>query len=313
MASHKKTYFLVPSWDIPGAAISLGSIIADPTEPHRPLNSNAPIQPILGLNSNSDSMTNLDTELNINALLTSTIEPQISKIDTQVYKQIMAPYSTSLSTAKKNAFSLTAQLSMIFGIGGESSVTFATKNITSYHFRSMESEWFTPSAKFITSMVSQPDVAGNLGMLSSRKPVYMIIGVRRVMGVTAMSNSGKELNVGGGVNADFTPVGAPLNLGISSGRERSKEESTEWKCEGPIVFSYQLLKLRRKKEKWTQETYTKGAFMGAGDKIDDGLEDYGGDIAEGLDNDEVDVRDDGWDDLEGQECRVVVPSLYNEF
>ena len=121
-----------------------------------------------------------------------------------------------------------------------------------------------------------------------------------------MSSVGKERTIGGGVNADATAVGVPLNVGISAERGRGRGESVEWECEGPIVFSYQLVKLRRKKGTWVKEEYTKGAFMSVEDK-EDAVEEDEGDIAEGLDEDEVEVRDDGWDDLASEECRVITP------
>lgn len=139
----------------------------------------------------------------------------------------------------------------------------------------------------------------------------MITGVKKVTGVTATSSVDKKRNVGGELNADPTAVGVPLNVGTGAKTGCSKGGSVEWECEGPIVFSYQLVKLRRKKGTWAKEEYTKGAFMSIGVEeeeevveVDEGDE---GDIAEGLDEDEVEVRDDGWDDLAGEECRVIAP------
>lgn len=135
----------------------------------------------------------------------------------------------------------------------------------------------------------------------------MVTGVRRATGITASSSSEKERSIGGGVNADATALGVPLNVGIGAESKRGKGNSVEWECEGPVVFAYQLVKLKRKKDEWVSEEYKKGAFMGVGEEKGDEVVEQDGGILEGLDEDEVDVRNDGWDDLEEEECVVVAP------
>lgn len=289
MSSYKKTHFLTPSWDIPPSAVSLGSLLADPTAPHQPINSTAALRP------------------NANASSPAPSTPNVPQIDTPVFSNNFAPYSTTLSTSAKNAFSLTAQLSLLFGLGGNVSASRATDSVTAYHFESLESEWFVPSAEFIAAMLAVPSVADVLNMLPRRQPVYMITGVRRVTGIQALSSIDKQRSVGAGFNADATAAGVPVAAGIDAERGRGNGNTVEWECAGPVVFSYQLVKLKRRNGRWAKEEHTKGAMMGVGEKSDEVIESERGDVVDDLDGDEVEVRHDGWDEVDGGECRVVVP------
>lgn len=290
MASVKKTYFLVPKWDIPPEAISLGNLIADSTEPHRPLNATPPLR------SPSSHLPGGHT----------TGPPRL-QIDTPIHERTFSPYTRTASASKKKSFSLIAQLSLLTGVGADSSFSSTRDEDISYRARIVHSEWFTPSRGFVSAAVTQLDVAGFLDMLPSKRPIYMITGVRHVTGFVASSRSGKERTRGGGVNADGTPKGVPLSAGINGERAVGVGEKVEWECEGPIVCVYQLEKLTRKNSEWDQEEYSRGAFMGIGGTTpDEWVVDENG-ILESLDEEEVEIRNEGWDDLEDEECMVVVP------
>lgn len=291
MASVKKTYFRVPKWDIPPEAVSLGSLIADPTEPHRPLNATPPLRP---------SSTNKPST-----------SPSGLEIDTPIYARTFSPFAKTVTASKKKSFSLIAQLSLLTGVGGKSSFSSTRDKVISYRARTMHSEWFAPSRGFVSAAVAQPDVAGFLAMLPSKRPIYMVTGVRHVTGFVASSRSEKERSGGGGVNADATSLGAPLAVGVNVEGGVGAGETVEWECEGPIVFVYQLEKLTRRNEDWNQEEYSnKGAFMGVGEATrDEWVVESESGILEGLDEEDVEVMDDGWDDLEEEECVVVVPRV----
>ncbi|OBT62031.1 hypothetical protein VE03_08272 [Pseudogymnoascus sp. 23342-1-I1] len=138
----------------------------------------------------------------------------------------------------------------------------------------------------------------------------MVTGVRHVTGFIASSRSGEERSRGGGVNADATALRVPLAVGVNAEREVGAGETVAWECEGPIVFVYQLEKLTRRNTEWDQKEYNKGAFMGIGEtEKDEWVVEGEAGILEGLDEGEVEVRDDGWDDLEEEACVVVVPRV----
>lgn len=290
MASIKKTYFRVPKWDIPPEAISLGNLIADPTEPHRPLNATPPLRP-----SSPDGQTTT---------------PPCLEIDTPIHARTFSPYTKTASSSKKKAFSLIAQLSLLTGVGGNSSFSSARDEGISYRARTMHSEWFVPSRGFVSAAVAQPDVAGFLALLPSKRPIYMVTGVRQITGFIASSRSGEERSREKGVNADATALRLPLAVGVNAERGVGTSETVEWECEGPVVFVYQLEKLTRRNGEWDQEEYTKGAFLGTGEMTkDEWVVEGDGGILEGLDEDEVEVMEDGWDDLEEEACVVVVPRV----
>ncbi|OBT85250.1 hypothetical protein VE02_05193 [Pseudogymnoascus sp. 03VT05] len=195
MSSAKKTYFLVPKWDIPPEALRLGSIIADPAEAHRPLNATPALR--------TPPTTSPDDQ--------ATGSPRIA-IDTPIYEVTTSPYAKIASATKKKSLSLIAQISLITGVGGNSSLSSARNEDLPYRARSMHSEWFVPSSSFISAAVAQPKVAGFVAMLPAKRPIYMVTGVRHITGVTASSHSGKERSGGGGVNADAAALGVPLSV-----------------------------------------------------------------------------------------------------
>ena len=139
----------------------------------------------------------------------------------------------------------------------------------------------------------------------------MVTGVRHVTGFTASSRSGKERSGGGGVNADATGVGVPVNVGVNAERAVGAGETVEWECEGPIVFVYELAKLTRRNEAWDKKEYNKGTFMGVGEaaKKDEWVVEGDNGILEGLNEDKLEIRGGRWDDLEEEECVMVVPRV----
>lgn len=293
MASIKKTYFRVPKWDIPPEAISLGNLIADPTEPHRPLNATPPLR-----SSSTPSPAG------------QTTNPPRLEIDTPIHARTFSPYFKTASSSKKKSFSLTAQLSLLTGVGGNSSFSSTRDEDISYRARTMHSAWFVPSRGFVSAAVAQPDVAKFLALLPSKRPIYMVTGVRHVTGFIVSSRSGEERSRGKGVNANATALQLPLAVGVDGERGVGTGETVEWECEGPVVFVYQLEKLTRRNGKWDQEEYTKGTFMGIGEATkDEWVVEGDSGILEGLDEDEVEVMEDGWDDLEEEACVVVVPRV----
>ncbi|KAI9690592.1 MAG: hypothetical protein M1820_009987 [Bogoriella megaspora] len=117
----------------------------------------------------------------------------------------------------------------------------------------------------------------------------------------------------------FSAISATVSAASSSlGRKRNcsterwhwsreRQEDVEWECERPVIFAYQLEKLKRKKQRWVREPYNKGAFMEIEkEEEENGLEQDDEGILGDLDPDEVEVRNDGWDDLDEGECVVVV-------
>ncbi|KFZ13581.1 hypothetical protein V502_06536 [Pseudogymnoascus sp. VKM F-4520 (FW-2644)] len=281
-------------WDIPPEAISLGSLIADPTEPHRPLNATPPLRQSPTLSQDEQ-----------------TTSPPGLKIDSPIYATTFSPFVKEATASKKKSFSLIAQLSLLTGVGGSSSFSSARDEGLSYRARSMHSEWFAPSPGFISAAVAQPEIAGFLAMLPSKRPIYMATGVRHVAGFTASSRLGKERTGGGGVNADATALGVPLAVGVNAERAVEAGDTVEWECEGPIVFVYQLERLTRRNEQWDHKEYNKGTFMGVGEaaKKDEWVVEGENGILEGLDEDELEIRGGGWDDLEEEECVMVVPRV----
>jgi hypothetical protein len=294
MASGKKTYFLVPGWDIPASAIQLGNIIADPTEPHKPLN---PIPP-----------QRLEASATPEVTSTSTSTASFT-IDTQTYPTKVTNYTTTLFSNKSNKLSLFAQFLQIFGLGGETSVEFTSDDVDTCTFETLLTEWFIPSAQFINGAMAQEPIQGFLKMAPPKTPLYVITGLRTGAGITAKTVNSKGKNLSGKIGVDGTPAGLPLSAGPLAEHRRKKGEEVAWEAEGPLVFAYQLYRVKFAKGAWDKKGFVKGALFGVDEegKVKNVTVDEEGDnedFAEELED--VDVKE-GWDEVDGEECVVIVP------
>jgi hypothetical protein len=299
MANRKKTYFLVPGWDIPPAAIQLGNIIADPTAPHMPLNGS----------------------------FTKTKAPDI---DTPIYPTSTKNFKTSSFSSRSNRFGIWAEFLQMFGLGGEASVSFSHGDEDTYSFGEMQTEWFSPSADFVERSVRADNVQDFLKMAGRKTPLYIITGVKTVRGATVSTSQFKTHGHAGHFGVDGTSIGAPITVGLKVGHERQKGQKVSWRCEGPIVFAYQLAQVRFKKDSWVIGSYEKGAlFERTDEKSDLGptvgvtvpiLLDEGKALArDGALDDSQSVDSDallegmqlksGFDEEMGEECTLVVPNM----
>ncbi|KAL2069485.1 hypothetical protein VTL71DRAFT_14164 [Oculimacula yallundae] len=158
MASTKKTYFLVPGWDIPPSAIQLGNLIADPTEPHKALNC-TPTSHLVHTHANpstSKSVLNSTptTSSTVSSTAKSTRLESRTRIDTKIHTTTLTNYIVSLSSSKSNKLGIFAQFLQIFGLGGESSVEYTSENAGRCTFSSLTTEWFSPSQSFLATSYS---------------------------------------------------------------------------------------------------------------------------------------------------------------
>lgn len=233
MSNKVKTYFLVPGWDFPIGSIQLGSIIANPSFPHR-----------------------------------SFIENDAISIDTKVHLSDKYDFSTTLDKSKSNKFGLWAQFLQIFGLGAEASVSFDKGSIDTYAFEHMQTSWFLPSRSFVTACVKNTNVVDFLEQTNFRKPLYIITGLKMVEGasVTTVNNKGRRIYAQLGF--DGTPAAVPVTVGPEVERNIEESEIASFKNSSPVIFAFQLTAVRCKenKEDVMVKDYTKGAMFSAGDE-----------------------------------------------
>ncbi|KAF9634161.1 hypothetical protein BFW01_g5056 [Lasiodiplodia theobromae] len=95
----KKTWFLVPAYDIPPSAIRIGYLIAKPLEPRHPINPTP---------TGADGSPDLG---------------QSPKIDTEVFKDVEGPSSREISSDNSTTLGIFATFLKAIGINAEFKLT----------------------------------------------------------------------------------------------------------------------------------------------------------------------------------------------
>ncbi|KAL9618680.1 MAG: hypothetical protein Q9160_006647 [Pyrenula sp. 1 TL-2023] len=244
--AQRPSYLLAPNFHFkPGTGpIALGSIIADPLQPHRAVTS-------------------------VDEATLRTAYPRVEKI-TDENRSITRGSNRNVSMAVWAQFVqvVSAKLS------GEHSISLRTN----YAAEAMETQYFVtdPTLDVIKTRIESPRVQAVIkasGLPGFRHPVYMVTGLVIAKGFTILKEKGR--NVGGGVEVSGdvpTPAG-DIGLGMNVAKSAGVEESDTWKASEDIVFAYQLLKIEIKGWKGTEIQYDelrhKAAYLSNDDDEDE--------------------------------------------
>ncbi|KAK6435171.1 hypothetical protein LTR95_008645 [Oleoguttula sp. CCFEE 5521] len=222
-----KTYVLPPNLTThPGGLFTVGTIIADPLRPSKPLS--VPSQPL---------------DVAVHRELDREVERSSTKgISTSVWAQFLQVASANLS--------------------GE----ISSEVRSSYVVDCLEtiSLLEDPSDEYAESRASEPKVkaAMNSGVLG-RQPVYMFTGLKIAKGFRWSSTQGRKVEGKAGVSV---PVTDQVTAGAELGAGRGTENRDSSRTEDDIIFAYQLHVIADKgwrKKKSTAELYVpKVGFLG---------------------------------------------------
>ncbi|KAF8866586.1 hypothetical protein BDZ45DRAFT_277047 [Acephala macrosclerotiorum] len=269
-----KTYFLTPGWDFPVGSIQLGSVISDPSFPHRSLTEDNPVS-----------------------------------IDTKVHSSHKYDFSDTIDKSKSNKFGLWAQFLQVFGLGAEASVSFDRGSIDKYAFKHMRTEWFLPSKAFAKACLEATNVADFLEQTEYERPVYIITGLKTVEGasVTTVSNKGRGIRAK--IGFDGTPAAVPVTIGPEADHKKKEADTTSFKKSSPVVFAFQLSEMWCKEgsDDVVLKDHTKGALFGVGEQKELDLE---AEVVEGVKQLQDGMKVVAVFDEDGDEaCICVLPDL----
>ena len=275
MASVRKSFFVVPSWDITPTEVALGSIIASIKTPHRALSAiPLPIQ----------------NELHIP-------KPTQEK-----------EFSGTLKRSKESDIGVFASFINVIAFGGEISRRSSSTLEVKYSCSMMETHKFTPSPSYISEAIKGANVKEYLKMGGHRAKVFMVTGVKTASNITITTTEETEekTTIKIGLDASLARVA----VGPKGSHNTSEHSSNTRTIEGPIVFAFQVEKIRiNRKGKTSSQEYVDGAMLSRheGDADDYTFECLG----QELDDDEVDdfmvdVRL-GYDEVTGDLCKVIIP------
>ncbi|KAK3629306.1 hypothetical protein LTR56_013035 [Elasticomyces elasticus] len=238
----RKTYLVVPNFTFRPytGSIRLGSIVADPTRPHRILST-------------------------VDEHVLAQRYPRIEKVP-ETANEVTRDASASVSGAVWARFLQVAQT--------EISGQWSTTRVKKYTMDRMDTEYFVfdPEPGEVEARVAEKAVRKVLRGEGSwaRKPVYMVNGVKIAKGlvvndVTLGSTSGKlEASGGGPTPAGTVEGGAKLE----GGRKKNDQDVTHAAVD--VVFAYQLLEIKygmfHRKTLEIDEYRPKAGFQGVEDE-----------------------------------------------
>ncbi|KAH8892962.1 hypothetical protein GQ53DRAFT_840722 [Thozetella sp. PMI_491] len=282
MKGRKKTWFLAPSFDIPPLAIRLGHILADFTEPRFPIN-------------NAPDGIRID-------------EKDVLTTESKDFRMKLAGDSSVI-------LGIWGQFLQVFGVNAEAKLSLESNFIEEYSFDEMRTEWFRPSASFLEQSVGAKDVTDFLGMAGRRKPLYMVVGLKTVLGGSITVRQGKSTSLGGNIGANVSP-GVPVSIGPEAKRSSASALTVTHRAEKPIIFAYQLVRLALKGARPAATLVAKGMFDANKGNVEDievieasdvSLESISKDGDASLSElENISIRD-GFDEHDGQDCVVAIP------
>ncbi|KAL7781836.1 hypothetical protein V8C43DRAFT_297416 [Trichoderma afarasin] len=201
----KKSYFLAPSWDLDPSEIALGSVIADITSPETFI-------------SNKD----LPTE-----------------IDKKIRSWEAKGCSGSIKSRRKWGVGLfTTLLQAIKSYVAISYVSMSSSEFK-YSCESIETRTFALSPQFIAKAAADPAVAT---FLKTGDKVFVITGVKiaKTLDITTIkvTENSKIVQASAGI-----PI-PDLQIKAEAGRDHARYHTHTQRIDGPIVFAFQVARLR---------------------------------------------------------------------
>lgn len=177
-----------------------------------------------------------------------------------------------------------------------------------YSCDSIETRRFTPSLSYIAKAAEDADVKDHLNMGGLGAKVFMVTGIKTAYNVTITTTEEKEKETTAQVGVDIPA--AQVTVGPKGSHKSTKYEKHTRAIAGPIVFAFQVEKIRvNRKGKAVSGEYIDGAMLARkeGSASDYVIERAG----QELDEDEIDDFDVatrlGTDDETGEACEIIVP------
>ncbi|KAF4633529.1 hypothetical protein G7Y89_g4593 [Cudoniella acicularis] len=229
MAAHKPTYLLSPNWDYtPGSGgFVLGSIIANPTKPTRPLNGGSQL-PV----AEPTRAEVMDWKLN---------RSELGNVRVGVWLSFL----------------------QMFGIGGDVGYAHNSDSSEVYHCKTLETTHFEPTRKFILDSLQDPEVSAYITNSYFKKPVYMITGLKIARGFKVTTKSSKSNDGDLKLGVDTTALGIPIQVGPDVKVVRTKRVNASFKESTDCVFAYRVVRIRsmRAEGQFEVEDRDKGALL----------------------------------------------------
>ena len=150
----------------------------------------------------------------------------------------------------------------ILGLGVDASMGVERQHESTFKFERIDTMEFWPDEEYLKERLKDPAVVRFLDRKRFRKEVFIIIGIKTVIGAEA--KSGKTTSVRGVLNVglDATMLtGTPVSFGPTIELKRRDREDVAWKESSDFVFAFRVLRLKAKRKGEVEaEGYTSGAL-----------------------------------------------------
>ncbi|KAK7914365.1 hypothetical protein PG985_012068 [Apiospora marii] len=235
MANEVRNYFLAPSWDIPpDSLILVGNIIVSPKLPVPTLVKPTELQP-----------------------------PSNGDIQTRTTKTNVA---WTREKASSGRFGIWTKFLVLLGV--DVGTAFSKDSNEQFQFREMTTEECFPTNEYLQAAVDAKPVKDYLNRHSlNPKPLYVVVGVKTVVGARVSRSSGRTASAESGFGVDAAAVGSPVpvSVGPEAAFSRSSRDTVSFDGSSDFVFAFRVRKLIVKSKEIVQKDENRGAMFGESD------------------------------------------------
>ncbi|KAM5347453.1 hypothetical protein ACJ41O_010458 [Fusarium nematophilum] len=238
MSSLTPTYIPSPNWDIPADSdiVVLGRLIKDPKNPESqvPKTSADPIPP------------------------------------PKVYEGEKTDWQTTLERARSGTIGIWAKCLQF--LGGQLSFSQLKSAMEDHKFANLETKYFVPNDEYLELALQDAGVQAYFQVHNSRKPVYLITGIKTAKGASISTETSTERSVEAQLKVDGSALGAPVEAGPEASWSSKDRRGISYAGSTDYIFAYQLMRLKPKGKGQgsLNERYVQGAVFGRGEEDDAG-------------------------------------------
>lgn len=150
-----------------------------------------------------------------------------------------------------DSYAILARLMATKGLGGELRYAPERSNHDIYHFRSIDTIYFTPQQQYLVQSMNQEDVRDHIES-TKYKAVYMITGLKIARGPSVRMSKGTKTVVNFEVGAQ-QPGGLPVELGPKLSVSRDARVELGFEDSDDFIFGIRVKKLAFKRH-WLTRT-----------------------------------------------------------
>lgn len=230
MQGTRKTWFLAPGDDITPDAVHLGCILQEPQD--------------------------LKAVLDAGLLRSSAIDMHV---DTHPSTQFNV--TRTFTSGHTNGLGIGAQFLSLVGLDADASFRVAKDITYSMTFDKVDCQWFSPSIDFLKKSMESETMRMWLEENRGKIEVFMVTGLRIATGITLQNSRKQSHDASAHVQVTPAPGASPITVGPHGVHARQHGSENVMEAPGPLVYAYELRRVKVKKGKVTSQWETKGALF----------------------------------------------------